>query len=66
MLGGFALVAIAATFYLIYILEIFKFHRLRDRQLRRSSTNGHRPSDSEVRETIEREIETGEFDGVGD
>jgi UDP-GlcNAc:undecaprenyl-phosphate GlcNAc-1-phosphate transferase len=66
VIGGFALIAFAATLYLIYILEIFKFQRWRNRALRRGSSNGAGPSDSEIRDTIEREIETGEFDTVGD
>jgi UDP-GlcNAc:undecaprenyl-phosphate GlcNAc-1-phosphate transferase len=68
VIGGFALIAGAATFYLIYILEILKFRRLRERQIRRASTlvNGKPPSDEQLRDTVEREIETGEFDKVSE
>ena len=44
VIAGFALVAGAATLYLIYILEIFKFKSFRERQLRKgpSGANGSR------------------------
>ena len=46
---AFGLLAVAASFYLVYVLELFKFRRIRERQMR-------------TREQIEEEMETGEFD----
>ena len=59
--------ALAATIYLIYVLEILKFRRFRERQLRRQATlvGGEPPSEEQLHDTIEREIETGEFEAVG-
>ncbi|HEX5911417.1 MAG TPA: MraY family glycosyltransferase [Thermoleophilaceae bacterium] len=48
---AFGLAALAASFYLVYVLELFKFRRIRERQMR-------------TREEIERELETGEFEAV--
>jgi UDP-GlcNAc:undecaprenyl-phosphate/decaprenyl-phosphate GlcNAc-1-phosphate transferase len=63
---GFGLVAVAATIYLVYVLEILKFRRFRMRQLHRAATlvGGEPPSEEAIHEEIEREIETGEFDVV--
>jgi UDP-GlcNAc:undecaprenyl-phosphate/decaprenyl-phosphate GlcNAc-1-phosphate transferase len=60
-------VALAATIYLVYVLEILKFRRFRERQLRRQATlvGGKPPSEEQLQDTIEREIETGEFEAVG-
>ena len=64
---GFAAFAVAASVYLVYVLEILKFRRFRERQLRRQATmvGGEVPNEDELRDTIEREIETGEFEAVG-
>ena len=59
---AFGLVALAASLYLVVVLEILKFRRFRERQLRRS---GAAMSDREIAAEIEREVETGEFDAVG-
>ena len=42
---AFGLLAVAASFYLVYVLELFKFRRIRERQMR-------------TREEIEEEMET--------
>jgi hypothetical protein len=62
----FGVGALAATVFLVYTLEILKFRRLRDRQLRRAATmvGGAPPSEDQIAEEIEREIETGEFDAI--
>jgi UDP-GlcNAc:undecaprenyl-phosphate GlcNAc-1-phosphate transferase len=67
VIAAFGLVALAATVYLIYTLEILKFRRFRERQLRRASTlvGGRPPSEEQLADTIEREIETGDFEAVG-
>jgi UDP-GlcNAc:undecaprenyl-phosphate GlcNAc-1-phosphate transferase len=57
VMGAFGLLALAASVYLVYVLELFKFRRFRERQLRRAAL-----SDSEIQEEIVREVETGEFD----
>ena len=67
VIAGFGLLALAATIYLVYVLEILKFRRFRERQLRRQATlvGGEAPSEKQLHDTIEREIETGEFEAVG-
>jgi UDP-GlcNAc:undecaprenyl-phosphate GlcNAc-1-phosphate transferase len=66
LIVGFGLVALAATIYMVYTLEILKFRRFRERQLRRHATmvGGSEPSKADLHDTIEREIETGEFESV--
>jgi len=62
---GFGVIAFAATIYLVYTLEILKFRRFRERQLRRAATVvGGEPDEHQVQDTIEREIESGEFEAV--
>ena len=63
---AFAIVAFAASLYLVLVLEILKFRRFRERQLRRASETGEVPalSETEIRAEIEREVETGEFQAV--
>jgi len=56
---AFALLAAAASVYLVLVLEILKFRRFRERQLRRQAL-----TQEEIDEEIEREVETGEFDPV--
>jgi UDP-GlcNAc:undecaprenyl-phosphate/decaprenyl-phosphate GlcNAc-1-phosphate transferase len=56
---AFGLVALAASLYLVLVLEILKFRRFRERQLRRQDM-----SEGEIEEEISREVETGEFDAV--
>ena len=48
---AFGLLAVASSFYLVYVLELFKFRRIRERQMR-------------TREQIEEELETGEFEAA--
>jgi UDP-GlcNAc:undecaprenyl-phosphate GlcNAc-1-phosphate transferase len=57
-----SVVAVAASVYLVYVLEIFKFRGLRARQMR-NVTPG--TSEGEIDEQVERDVETGEFDKVG-
>ena len=63
---AFGVIAIAASVYLVYVLEILKFRRFRERQLRREAvTHGEAPpSQREIDEEIEREVETGEFEAL--
>jgi UDP-GlcNAc:undecaprenyl-phosphate/decaprenyl-phosphate GlcNAc-1-phosphate transferase len=66
VIGVFALVAAAASVYLVIVLEILKFRRFRERELRRQVETGEIPalSQSEIEHEIEREVETGEFEAV--
>jgi UDP-GlcNAc:undecaprenyl-phosphate GlcNAc-1-phosphate transferase len=57
---GFGVLAVAASVYLIYVLEILKFRRFRERQLAKSEGMTQAEIDAE----IEREMETGEFQAV--
>ena len=57
---GFGLVALAASVYLVYVLEILKFRRFRERQLAKQEGI----TQAEIDEEIEREMETGEFQAV--
>jgi UDP-GlcNAc:undecaprenyl-phosphate/decaprenyl-phosphate GlcNAc-1-phosphate transferase len=67
VIGVFALVAFAASAYLVIVLEILKFRRFRERELRRQVETGEIAalSDSEIEDEIDREVETGEFEAVG-
>jgi hypothetical protein len=59
-------VALASSVYLVIVLEILKFKRFRERELRRQVETGEIPalSESEIEHEIEREVETGEFEAV--
>ncbi len=66
VIAAFGFVALAASLYLVYVLELFKFRRFRERQLRQASETGEISalSEDEIDEEIERELETGEFEAV--
>jgi UDP-GlcNAc:undecaprenyl-phosphate GlcNAc-1-phosphate transferase len=53
--------AIAASVYLVYVLEILKFKSFRVWELRRADPG---TSEHDIEEQIEREVETGEFEPV--
>lgn len=55
----FVLAAVAASGYLVYTLEIFKFRRFRERQLRTGAL-----SKDQIEDEIVRELETGEFEAL--
>lgn len=61
VMGLFGLIAIAASVYLVWVLEILKFRGLREHQLRRADPE---TSEHEIVETLERELETGSFPAV--
>jgi UDP-GlcNAc:undecaprenyl-phosphate GlcNAc-1-phosphate transferase len=63
---AFGLVALAASLYLVLVLEILKFRRFRERAIRRQVETGEIPalSDDQIEHEIEREVETGEFEAV--
>lgn len=66
VMAGFGAIAIAASLYLVLVLEILKFSRFRERQLRQAAETGEYPalSDEEIQHEIEHEVETGEFGAV--
>jgi UDP-GlcNAc:undecaprenyl-phosphate GlcNAc-1-phosphate transferase len=63
---AFGLIAVAASSYLVLVLEILKFRRFRERELRRQVETGEIPalSEDQIEDEIEREVETGEFEAV--
>jgi UDP-GlcNAc:undecaprenyl-phosphate GlcNAc-1-phosphate transferase len=61
LLGVILLLAAAASVYLVYVLEIFKFKNLRTIQLRAVDPE---TTEHEIVASVERDIETGEFDAV--
>ena len=58
LMGALLLAGVAASVYLVYVLEILKIKRLRIKQLRRAEPD---TSEHELEEQVERELETGEF-----
>jgi UDP-GlcNAc:undecaprenyl-phosphate GlcNAc-1-phosphate transferase len=52
-------IVVAASFYLVYVLEILKFKRLDTIRLRRTGA-----TEREIDEDVERRLETGEFEQV--
>ena len=57
-MGACFIIALAASAYLIYVLEILKLRRLRAWQLRRTDPD---TTEHEIDEDVERSLETGEF-----
>jgi UDP-GlcNAc:undecaprenyl-phosphate/decaprenyl-phosphate GlcNAc-1-phosphate transferase len=55
------LAAVAASLYLVYVLEIFRFRVRRIREIRRTEPG---TAEHEIVERVTRDIETGEFDVV--
>ncbi len=58
---GFGLIVIAASVYLVYVLEILKFRRMDSIRLRRLRPEA---STREIDEDVARDLETGEIDAV--
>ena len=61
VMGAILLLAVVASVYLVYVLEIFKFKSLRTIQLRRVDPD---TSEHEIVASVEHDIETGEFDAI--
>jgi UDP-GlcNAc:undecaprenyl-phosphate GlcNAc-1-phosphate transferase len=55
------LLAIAASIYLVYVLEIFRFRLFRTREIKREEPG---TAEHEIVERVTREVETGEFEVV--
>jgi UDP-GlcNAc:undecaprenyl-phosphate/decaprenyl-phosphate GlcNAc-1-phosphate transferase len=58
VMGGLLLVGLAASAYLVYVLEILKLRRLRAWQLRREDP---RTSEHQIDTQVQEDLETGEF-----
>ena len=56
------LIALAASVYLIYVLEILKFKSRRTTEMREADPG---TSEDEIDERVRRDVETGEFERVG-
>jgi UDP-GlcNAc:undecaprenyl-phosphate/decaprenyl-phosphate GlcNAc-1-phosphate transferase len=61
VVGVFALIVIAASAYLVYVLEILKLRRLNAIRIRRVRPEA---DEHEVDADVERQMETGEFEAV--
>ena len=66
VMASFFALAVAASFYLVIVLEILKFRRFRERELRRQVETGEMPAltEEQIEQEIVREVETGEFEAV--
>jgi UDP-GlcNAc:undecaprenyl-phosphate GlcNAc-1-phosphate transferase len=62
LVAGLGAAALAASIYLVYVLEILKFKRLRMRQLQTLEPD---TSEHEIDVRVRQEFETGEFERVG-
>ncbi|MFI4977096.1 MAG: glycosyltransferase family 4 protein [Solirubrobacterales bacterium] len=61
MMAGLGLLVVAASVYLVYVLEILKFRRLDAMRLRRLRPEA---SPAEIESGVARDLETGEFRAV--
>jgi UDP-GlcNAc:undecaprenyl-phosphate GlcNAc-1-phosphate transferase len=61
MMAGLGLLVVAASVYLVYVLEILKFRRLDAMRLRRLRPEA---SPAEIESGVARDLETGEFHAV--
>ncbi|MEA2365042.1 MAG: UDP-GlcNAc:undecaprenyl-phosphate/decaprenyl-phosphate GlcNAc-phosphate transferase [Thermoleophilaceae bacterium] len=66
VIAAFGLIALAASVYLVVVLEILKFRRSREREIQRQVETGEMPalSAEQISREVEREVETGEFEAV--
>jgi UDP-GlcNAc:undecaprenyl-phosphate GlcNAc-1-phosphate transferase len=62
VLVAIGMLAIAASVYLIYVLEILKFKSRRARELKEAEPD---TAEFEIDERVQRDLETGEFERVG-
>jgi UDP-GlcNAc:undecaprenyl-phosphate GlcNAc-1-phosphate transferase len=63
VMAGLALIAIAASVYLVYVLEILKFRRLDAIRLRRLRPDA---SEAEIERGVTQDFETGEFQALAE
>src|SRR4051812_47620998 len=66
VIGAFGLGALAASVYLVLVLEILKLKRFRQFQMRRAHQvqGAPPPAEQEVNARLARELETGEFEAI--
>jgi UDP-GlcNAc:undecaprenyl-phosphate GlcNAc-1-phosphate transferase len=62
LMAAIVLFVLAASLYLVYVLEILKFRLRRAREIRREDPDS---SERSIDEQVESDIETGEFERVG-
>jgi UDP-GlcNAc:undecaprenyl-phosphate GlcNAc-1-phosphate transferase len=62
VMGAIAVGALGASMYLVYVLEILKFKRVRTREMRRTDPA---TSEHQIDERVRHDLETGEFERVG-
>jgi UDP-GlcNAc:undecaprenyl-phosphate/decaprenyl-phosphate GlcNAc-1-phosphate transferase len=64
----FGALAVGSSVYLVLVLEILKFRRFRERNLRNRVQAGELPAltDAEIEREVVHEVETGDFDAVRD
>ena len=62
VLACFGVLALGASLYLVYVLEILKFTRFRRREIMRETGEG--VTDDEIEHQVRGEIETGEWEAV--
>jgi UDP-GlcNAc:undecaprenyl-phosphate/decaprenyl-phosphate GlcNAc-1-phosphate transferase len=58
LMGALLLLCAAISLYLVWVLEILKFRRIREWQMRKSDPD---TSEHDIDEQVDRDIETGEF-----
>jgi UDP-GlcNAc:undecaprenyl-phosphate/decaprenyl-phosphate GlcNAc-1-phosphate transferase len=66
VIAAFGLIALAASLYLVLVLEILKFRRFREREIQRQVETGEMPAltAEQIEREVDREVETGEFEAV--
>jgi UDP-GlcNAc:undecaprenyl-phosphate GlcNAc-1-phosphate transferase len=62
VLGCFGLLALGASLYLVYVLEILKFTRFRRREIMRET--GEDVTDEDIDRQVRDEVETGEWESI--
>jgi UDP-GlcNAc:undecaprenyl-phosphate GlcNAc-1-phosphate transferase len=61
VMAAIGLLVLAGSVYLVYVLEILKFRRLREARLRRASPA---VTEREIDRDVEERLETGQFDAI--
>jgi UDP-GlcNAc:undecaprenyl-phosphate GlcNAc-1-phosphate transferase len=66
VLLAFGALAVAASIYLVTVLEILKFRRFREIEIKRQVETGEMPAltAEEIEREIDRDVETGEFEAI--
>jgi UDP-GlcNAc:undecaprenyl-phosphate GlcNAc-1-phosphate transferase len=62
VMAAIVVIALAASVYLIYVLEILKFKSRRTSEIKQAEPT---TSEHEIEERVRRDVETGEFERVG-